>query len=476
MEKPRELNVVKVVRSERAGERPAEFDVRRYLRLVQRKRYFFVAALVLVTSLIVAVGYLLPNKYEAKSMVLVERNYTSDVMKEITVPASIDDRVKSLSIIMTSRPLVLKAIKELDLDVTRKTEDEVERLVQSFQKSTDITIDLNKSRRDVDMFTVSLKHKNPVIARDYVNALVRLYIEESLTSKRDDTFGAKKFLVEQVAILKDKISGIEVEIAAMNSQIEADAARMKGLGEDASLNHLAALRRKLRDLLRQYTPQHPEVEKLQDEIVLLERQVKTRKRTHSAGAENEGGRKAQASADDTVQADAAKKNDAAGAAVDPGNAPSSMTGKEQKVKELERDRDTYQKMYEEMLATLGKSEVSSRLEVQDKGGTFKVLEPAILPIRPVSPNRIIIIAFALIAGIGAGIAFVILMDNMDKSVKNVHIAHTFGLPVLAVLPYIRRAHEVRWTKIRNLMLFAFTVAYLACVVALLTFEVVKAVS
>jgi capsular polysaccharide biosynthesis protein len=129
-----------------------------------------------------------------------------------------------------------------------------------------------------------------------------------------------------------------------------------------------------------------------------------------------------------------------------------------------------------MLATLGKSEVSSRLEVQDKGGTFKVLEPAILPIRPVSPNRIIIIAFALVAGIGAGIGFVILMDNMDKSVKNVDTANTFGLPVLAVLPYVRLAHEVRWTKVKNFMLFAFTVIYLACVAALLTFEVVKVIS
>jgi uncharacterized protein involved in exopolysaccharide biosynthesis len=342
--------------------------------------------------------------------------------------------------------------------------------VQSFQKATNITLDLNKSRRDVDMFTVSLKHGNPVIARDYVNALVRLYIEENLSSKRDETFGAKKFLVEQVAILKDKISGLEAEIAAMNSQIEADAARMKGFSENAPQKHLAALRKKLNDLLHQYTPQHPEVEKLQDEIVLLERQVKAHRRTQAAGAENNGSRKAQASADDTMQDDAGKKNDQAG------NAPSSLTGKEQKVKALERDRDTYRKMYEEMLATLGKSEVSSRLEVQDKGGTFKVLEPAILPIRPVSPNRIIIIAFALVAGIGAGIGFVILMDNMDKSVKNVDTANTFGLPVLAVLPYVRLAHEVRWTKVKNFMLFAFTVIYLACVAALLTFEVVKVIS
>jgi uncharacterized protein involved in exopolysaccharide biosynthesis len=470
MEKPRELNVVRVVRGERPGVRPAELDVRRYLRLVQRKRYSFVAALVLVTSLIVAVGYLIPNKYEATSMVLIERNYVNDVMKGIAVPASIDDRVKSVSTIMTSRTLVLKAIKELDLDLTRKTEDEVEKLVQSFQKATNITLDLNKSRRDVDMFTVSLKHGNPVIARDYVNALVRLYIEENLSSKRDETFGAKKFLVEQVAILKDKISGLEAEIAAMNSQIEADAARMKGFSENAPQKHLAALRKKLNDLLHQYTPQHPEVEKLQDEIVLLERQVKAHRRTQAAGAENNGSRKAQASADDTMQDDAGKKNDQAG------NAPSSLTGKEQKVKALERDRDTYRKMYEEMLATLGKSEVSSRLEVQDKGGTFKVLEPAILPIRPVSPNRIIIIAFALVAGIGAGIGFVILMDNMDKSVKNVDTANTFGLPVLAVLPYVRLAHEVRWTKVKNFMLFAFTVIYLACVAALLTFEVVKVIS
>jgi uncharacterized protein involved in exopolysaccharide biosynthesis len=404
----------------------------------------------------VAVGFLLPNKYEATSMVLIEGSYTNDVMKNVAVPASIDDRVKAVEIIMQSRPQVLKVLKELGYDLSRYTEGEVEQLVGSFQQATKIAINVNMSRRDVDMFMVSLRHKNPFIARDYVNALVRLYIEESQSSKRNEAVGARKFLMEQVDILKQRISAIDVQIASLHQQGEAGPASVKRIKEESPRERLVVLRKRLHELLYQYTPRHPEVGKVQDEIADLERQETELLQKRGIGADSDH---------DILTTPPA---DSAGRAARTGRAASSATAvREQKLKELERDRDTYQKMYEEMLATLGKSEVSTRLEVQDKGMTFNVLEPAVLPLRPISPNRVLIIMLGFFAGIGAALGFVILMDSMDKSVKSVSAVKSFGLPVLAVFPYTRLPREIDRAQTMNLLLFAVTLLYFAGIAVLL---------
>jgi hypothetical protein len=123
-----------------------------------------------------------------------------------------------------------------------------------------------------------------------------------------------------------------------------------------------------------------------------------------------------------------------------------------------------------MLATLGRSEVSSHIDMKDQGATFNVLEPALLPLKPIGPDRIKIILLGIFAGIGAGIGFIILLDSLDKSVKNVDALSVFGLPVLAVIPHIQVPAEIKKKKIKDLLLYTFTGLYYGGVGAVLVIE------
>jgi protein tyrosine kinase modulator len=459
VEKPSESDVVRIVRGGSARERPQEFDLKKYLRLVHKRRYAFVAIMMVVTGIIVTVGYFLPNKYEATSLVLMEGNYTNDVMKDVTVPESMNARERAVEVIMQSRAQVLQALKALGYDLGQYSEEEVESIVGSFQKATKVSIDTDDARRGVDMFMVSVRHKNPFIARDYVNALVRSYIEESQSYKRNETFGAQKFLVEQVDILRQKISSVDAEIASIHQKSVTGPVAMKEVKVDAAQKRLTDLRKELNDLLLRYTPTHPEVVKVQDEIASLEAQVDGREQTR--GPARDSGKFLNApSSDDAV--DPAAGTGRAGRA-----GSRTLAVREQKLKELERDRETYQRMYEEMLATLGKSEVSSNLQVQDKGLTFNVIEPAVLPLRPVSPNRVLIIILGFFAGIGVASGSVILLDSFDKSVKSIDAAKTFGHPLLAVFPLIQLPREKDRAQVMNLLLFTVTLLYIAGIAVLL---------
>jgi hypothetical protein len=122
---------------------------------------------------------------------------------------------------------------------------------------------------------------------------------------------------------------------------------------------------------------------------------------------------------------------------------------------------------------LGRSEVSSQIEIQDKSGTFKVLEPALLPLKPMNPSRIKIMLLGLFAGIGGGIGFIILLDSMDKSIKTVDILKTFGVPVLAIIPHIDNPAEIKKTRRNDLFLYTAAGVYLLCLAGLMAFELIK---
>ena len=55
---------------------------------------------------------------------------------------------------------------------------------------------------------------------------------------------------------------------------------------------------------------------------------------------------------------------------------------------LSRDYDTLQANYEQLLAKSEDSKVAANLERRQIGEQFRVLDPARVPERPVSPNRI----------------------------------------------------------------------------------------
>ena len=180
-------------------EESTELDIGRYLRMIYKKRVLFVLIAMTVTSAVVLAGYLMPKVYEAKSVIFIERSFLNDMIKNVTIMPSIDERIKALATVMKSRSLLLKVMSDLDLDLNSKDPSEIERRLQNFKDKTEIKLELNRANsRDTDLFIVSYTGKNPNLVCNYVNALVRRYIEENLSKEREDAYGANQFLLEQI--------------------------------------------------------------------------------------------------------------------------------------------------------------------------------------------------------------------------------------------------------------------------------------
>jgi uncharacterized protein involved in exopolysaccharide biosynthesis len=403
-------------------EQTQELDIQRYLQIVVKRRYLFAIAAAAIITVVVIISYVIPPIYEAKTVVSVEQSFLNDVLKNLGGKLSVDDKASALSTIMKSRTVVFRVLSDLGIEVQNMTEAQVEGLIKSAQDRTQISIEFNKSgRRDVDFFTVSFRDPNPQLARDYVNNVVSKYIEGNLGSKREDSFGANRFLLGQIDQFKAKVDKIDMEIAALK--------------KDRNIilyDQYLELQKRLDDLLVQYTENHPEVIKMRSEIAALKSKFRAsgRKPGEAEGPEDHSSDK--------------KDNNLAG-----------VVRVRNQLTILERERESSKKIYDELAAAYGKSEVSTQAEIQDKAGTFKIVDPAVLPIKPVSPIRIIIILLGIIGGIAGAFGLLVVIDTLDKSVKSVDVLRSFGVPVLAVIPHIQEPSELVKTRVKDIALSIF---------------------
>ena len=436
-------------------EASTELDIGRYLSLIYKKRVLSALTAMAFTAVVVVVSYLIPKQYEAKSMIFIERNYLNELIKNITITPSFDEKVKALATVIKSRSLLLKVMSDLDLDMSGRSPDQIEALIKNFQDKTDVKVEMNKANRtDMDLFTVSYQDSDPKLASNYVNTLVRRYIEESLSLNKEDTYGANRFIMEQIDVFQKKIDQTEAQIAKLRKD--------KGVVSDGRLQ---VLQTKLQQLLVQYTENHPEVVKLKMEIAQIKNtQVKNAKSDSAKTRGSDEDSRASGPATEEKQQDAASVS----AAV-PGSAPGIPAGKTS-LRDLERQRDSIRKVYEDLLATLGKSEVSTQIEVQNKPAAFRILDPAVVPRKPISPNILKIILLGVLGGIAAGIGVIVGLDYFDTSVRSVETVRKLGLPVLAVIPTIQTQQEAAAIRKKDGMLYTAVGLYLAALLAVITME------
>ena len=116
---------------------------------------------------------------------------------------------------------------------------------------------------------------------------------------------------------------------------------------------------------------------------------------------------------------------------------------------LNRGYNSAREEYEEIKRRITGARLSERLEEENKGERFTLLQRAGLPSVPVEPNRTAIIILGFVLAAGAGIGLAALVDAMDSSIRSSRDLLTdFSMKPVGVIPYIRTAQDRRmlWLK------------------------------
>jgi succinoglycan biosynthesis transport protein ExoP len=466
-----------------------EFDYMKYIGLLNKhKRLFVVTALIIMTGAAVY-SYLLPKVYQAQSTIFIEKTVLNDLVRGIAVTSSMEEMLRGLNTTIKSRTLLTKVINDLDLNLNRQNDAQLEATISRLRNKTNVQLDNREG-----LIIISFTDRNPRLTSDYVNTLVRRYIEQNLSSKREDSYRATSFISEQATSLKEKIEKVNAEIGrlkaekgaaiasdpvSMQPQINAEQQRLDELSirrsqleatrnqvrnNNPARNRLAASQRRLEELRVDYTDNYPEVLKVKADIDAAKKEIARGVSTSVADPQELSRVEMELSA---VRASEANHRStlASTRALTQAN-PAAMEA----LDKLQQERNSYSAMYDQLVARHGQAEFSNQMEVQDKSATFRIVEPARMPKLPVGPNRVRIILMGIAAGIAAGFGLLLIINYFDKSVKTVDTLKTLGINVLAVIPKISDPQATDKERRRDLRLYLFSGTYFFMIVTLLTLE------
>ncbi|MGD9160004.1 MAG: hypothetical protein PVG39_16435, partial [Desulfobacteraceae bacterium] len=93
--------------------------------------------------------------------------------------------------------------------------------------------------------------------------------------------------------------------------------------------------------------------------------------------------------------------------------------------------------YTEINNKLMEAEVAQGMESTQRGERFTIIDPAQLPEKPDSPNRLAIILIGFVLALGAGTGIAAINENLDSSVKSrEELQKITGVPVFSVIDRI----------------------------------------
>lgn len=465
-----------------------EFDYRKYLSLLNKhKRLFAITALTIMTAVTV-VSYLLPKVYKATSTIFVSKSLLNDLVRGIAVTPTLEDALRGLDTTIKSRTILSKVVNDLDLDVNKKSDSQLEGAIAELQNRTTVDLDVKSG-----ILTISFTDRSPRLARDYINALVRRYIEENQSTKREESYGATSFLSDQAATAKEKLDKNEAEISRLRAKYgvaleiasgtmpmdtgagqqrlddlilrrtQLEATRNQLRSNNPAKTRLAALQHRLEELRVEYTDNYPEVLKVKADIESA-RQEANRGTTTVADPQELARVEAELSAVKMSEANQRALNNRG---IIHGN-PVARTAFDNLIQE----KASLRAAYDQLMARQNQAEMSKQMQVQDKTTTtFRIMEPAVMPVSPISPNRMRIILMGIAAGLAGGFGLLLTIDYFDKSVKCVDTLKALGINVLAVIPKISDPQAIEKERRKDLRLYIASGTYFSMIVALLALEV-----
>ncbi len=124
---------------------------------------------------------------------------------------------------------------------------------------------------------------------------------------------------------------------------------------------------------------------------------------------------------------------------------------ERQYRELLREHENASLKFREVKAKQMEAQLAQSLETAQKSERFTLIEPPLLPEKPIRPNRVAIFVVGILLSIVAGIALGYLLERLDKTVRGAQgVMDLVGVMPLATVPYImtpqerQKKHQVKW--------------------------------
>jgi len=474
--------------------------LKQIVRIIRRRRRIVIAIVAL--ALASALGYLrtTPPIYEAVSVVRIQQTTPPLVLQPL--PQQQQSQVmdlKTAARLVTTRLTIREAVQILK---QKKEKDRVmERLVRMDNVKNipdDLAVEVILSSLQVktiepDLVEIHAMHSDPKVAAMIANSVAiavtqrslreaqkdamqeRLYIQQSLRNLErqlkeieEEIAQEKKRLgivdlPEEVKTLLETIRNYELDYKNAQSQLEAATAQINRLQQqikqvrpivtvDVELlkedpifkqmsEQLAALEVERARLLALFTPEHPEVQQVEERIKALRQALAKQARQLTVKDREvlpnpayqllvqqlmttEADRfaaEARLRALDKFLPELREKFKA-------------LPDSQLRLGELTRKAQATEQVFTNLLLRLEEARIREVTRV----GSSTIADLATVPQRPVFPRRSFILAFALFLGVALGVSVALIVDKLSETVTSAEeVKEILDVPVLGNIPKVR---------------------------------------
>lgn len=450
-----------------------------WLRRLSTHRRSVLALVFVGWLLVVSAAWVLPSKYRSETLILVEQQKVPEHYVEPNIAVDLQQRLQSMTEQILSRTRLMAIATKFHLYGVDQKHSSADGVVD--RMTNDIHIDLVRSTpTQVSAFKVSYSADSPIMAQQVTAELTSLFIEENLQNRQqlsEDTTefldnqldAARKNLEQQELRLREFksrylgqlpeqigsnmqiLTGLQNRLQSANDALNqaqqqklylqslttqyralrpAAAPDQKGIAAPVSYGstqRLQQLRSQLAELQAKYTPRHPDVVRLQQEIAEAEKAASL---DAQSDEQKSSGTVQTAAVGEDVQAAGpmlqiqsqlkatefeianrkAEIKNIEGEIDSYQNKLNLAPAREQELAAITRDHEQSSAYYESLLAKRNQSEMATNLEKRQQGEQFRMIDPPSLPQRPYFPNRVL---FSF-AGIGFGLllagAYVVIRE------------------------------------------------------------------
>nr|WP_319393491.1 GumC family protein [uncultured Desulfobacter sp.] len=396
--------------------------------------------------------------------------------------------------LITSGPVIESLINTLGLDKEEENLDinPITKVIRQFKDNIKLLLQVDKKElpphekqlalmakvkekisidqiQDTRLLTINVKDKNPVLATNMANTLANKYIEFNLSSKMQSSKQTLGWLNNELYELRQKLEQSEKEffdykqeskvfsldgkqkmaeqkieafntryLEARNHRLELDAiideftkhirgekgiSAIRSLMDNPMIDNIylkiVDLELEYSRLSKIYKDQHPKILQLQSELSKSRSRLTEEIKKELSNLKSE--RKVLLAREQNLE------KTIAGFETDALNTSSKAL----KYSILKRNVDSNQNLYDLMLSRVKESNI---LQTSDTSN-IRVVEKAMVPARPVSPNKKRNLLLGAVLGLFGGIGLAFFLEYLDQTVRTEEdITSHFKLPVLSVIP------------------------------------------
>jgi polysaccharide chain length determinant protein (PEP-CTERM system associated) len=477
----------------------AASDVKRVLR-----KYWWIVPIAAVAcgGLGLLAAKFLPKRYTSTTLVLVDQPAVpTDYVKPV-ISQDLNRRLASMQEQILSRTRLLPIIDKFGLYNRDQQQARLDDLVARLRKA--VVVRPMESMPGTDNhslpgFYIEVTFDSPQRAQQMCSEITSMFLEQNTREREQQASRTTSFLNDQLLEAKQKLDEQDAKLAffkqqylgslpeeeqtnlgllsGMNSQLEANVqalsraqqdkaftesilnqqlsankATQTGLNSETAEQRLNAMQEQLVALRARYTPEHPDVLKLEQQIEdfkkRLEASPKTKEPSDAIKAPESAEiqqLRAKLRQDDLNIADLTERQrhvqDAIRQLQDRLQASPVV---EQRFKEITRNYQTALDFYNDLLKKKTQSVMASDLEHQQESEQFRVLDPPSLPEAPAFPKKTYFAGGGFAFGVFLALAILYLIATSNEGMYSQRDVETkLNMPVLAMVPELAPAVDTR---------------------------------